>query len=197
LTKVNPKSFAVTIIRVMEDLSDRELLECILLGNPNGLRELFRREVGYLHQLVRKILNAPDEIEQVLQEAYWTLWINPTRVKRVSAGSPTRELHRLVQQIAYRIRYNSRPKLVSLELLEIDPESISQENRITDRVDIDRLLGVLNVEEHELINLYGYNGMSVQEISVYMGIPLGTVKTRIRAAKKRIQNFAKRIGYEP
>lgn len=181
----------------MEDLSDLELLEHILLGNQSALRELFRREVGYLHQLVRRILNNPDDIEQVLQEAYWTLWINPSRVKRVSANRPTRELHRLVQQIAYRIHYANRPDIVPLESLETEPESLSQENRIADQIDIEMFLGVLNAQERELIMFYGYNGMTFQEIAIYTGTPLGTVKTRIRNAKKRIQAFAKRIGYRP
>ena len=51
---------------------------------------------------------------------------------------------------------------------------------------VHRALEELNEREREVISLAYWSGLSQSEVAEFLGIPLGTVKTRTRAALARL-----------
>jgi RNA polymerase sigma factor (sigma-70 family) len=177
----------------MEHLSDTALLEQILSRNEKALSELFRREAGYLQQLVRRILN-PELVEEAIREAFWLLWVDPTKIKRLSGDKPTRDVYRLVQQTAHRLRFATRAIEIPLDEVRDFPTMNTFEDRVIDRMDIALLFQTLTAGERELLEMHGYMGMTLQEIAQYQGMPLGSVGSKIKAAKARVLAQAKKLG---
>ncbi len=54
------------------------------------------------------------------------------------------------------------------------------------REHLNRVLATLPTAQREVIELAFYKGMSQREIAAQTGIPLGTIKTRIELAMKKI-----------
>ena len=64
----------------------------------------------------------------------------------------------------------------------------SDEERLRlDNLGMDTVLGRLKPEHRELIELAYYQGFSQQEIAERTGLPLGTVKSRTRAALQQLK----------
>jgi RNA polymerase sigma-70 factor, ECF subfamily len=61
-----------------------------------------------------------------------------------------------------------------------------------DRIMVERAVGVLEPEQRRLIELAFFQGYSHQEVTDLTGVPLGTVKTRIRSALARMREHLER-----
>lgn len=179
----------------MEHLSDTALLELILSGNTDALVQVHRRKTGYLYQLVRRILD-PEQVEEAIREAFWILWIDPSRIKRGSGGKPTQEIFRLTLQTAHRLRFATRAIEVPLEYVQENLAVNTFEDRVIDGLDIDILFRVLTLEQRELLELHFYYGLTFRDISRYKGISLGRVHSKIMDAKALFLVHAKKLGYE-
>src|SRR5205823_896530 len=73
------------------------------------------------------------------------------------------------------------PELVSGEP---DPSQQAQDSEVSWRVH--RALEELQPREREVIELAYWSGMSQSEVAEYLGLPLGTVKTRTRSGLARL-----------
>ena len=62
-----------------EDASDAQLVTLIGRYNESALAEVYRRHGGAVFGLARKILNNPNEADDVTQEVFLRLWNNPDR----------------------------------------------------------------------------------------------------------------------
>src|SRR5688572_3345397 len=89
-----------------------------------------------------------------------------------------------------RNRVRGEDQWVQLSNIEIaaDPENL--ETEVEQRFQRDRLrtaLAALPAEHAQALSLAYFNGMSHQQIATYLGKPLGTIKTRIRLALKKLR----------
>ena len=80
--------------------------------------------------------------------------------------------------------------------LEGGPEEWTEAGQL--RRAVSRALGKLSPEQRQLISLAYYGGFSQSEIGEKLGLPLGTVKTRIRAGMSVLRaQLQDRSGEEP
>jgi RNA polymerase sigma-70 factor (ECF subfamily) len=61
----------------------------------------------------------------------------------------------------------------------------------TDNIGLRKILESLKEEHHSLIELAYFKGYTHEEIAKIEGLPLGTVKTRIRDALLQLRNYLK------
>ncbi|MDP2470006.1 MAG: sigma-70 family RNA polymerase sigma factor [Candidatus Palauibacterales bacterium] len=101
----------------------------------------------------------------------------------------------------------SRPAAVEFEALAERPSSTAlyeadPEGRIFDRIIDDQVIRAIDELPEEFrvtVVLSDLEGLSYQEVSDLMGVPVGTVKSRLFRARKRLQEklyeFAVEMGY--
>lgn len=53
--------------------------------------------------------------------------------------------------------------------------------------DLKRAFDTLPKEQHEVVQLAFYHGLSQSDISAHLGAPLGTIKTRMRLAMEKLR----------
>lgn len=158
---------------------DAALLERIVARDACSVSVLYDRHARLLFNLVLRILRNRADAEDVLQEVFVAVWTraesyNPT------LGPPAAWLVRIARNRAIdRFRSNAaRGRLAdaSQDLAASAPAPAAPE----DRHDVVRALGVLPPEQRELVEQAYFMGLTHSELAARFGLPLGTVKTRVR-----------------
>jgi RNA polymerase sigma-70 factor (ECF subfamily) len=162
---------------------DIRLLDRIAAGNADALGELYDRRSRLLHGLVRQMLRDRGDAEEVLQEVFVQVW-NRAENYDARLGSPIAWLVRIARNRAIdRLRANSvrmRSLDAPIQRPAATPEAhaaMTEEQRL-----LVRALDSLSPTDRQLLEHAYYLGFTQSELAERFSLPLGTVKTRIRAA---------------
>jgi len=162
---------------------DIAVIDRVVARDPSAVAELYDRHSRLLFGLVLRILKDRGEAEDVLQEVFLSVWTRAETYK-ASLGSPAGWLVRIARNRAIdRLRANST-RLRAIERFDgpAAPESpeVGAEQGQRQR-EVGRALAMLPPEQRTLIEDAYFLGLSHSELSARSGLPLGTVKTRVRA----------------
>jgi RNA polymerase sigma-70 factor (ECF subfamily) len=174
------------------DAADADLLRRMTGGERTALDSLFQRHGSRVHGLLLRMLGASGEAEEVLQDVFLQAWTR-AQAYRSEKGSPrtwlmvmarSRALDRIRATRAARRRDDAalaEQPLVEVPVVEEDLER--QELAGTMR----NLLGELPAEQREAIELAFYAGLTHTQVAERLGVPLGTIKSRILMGMKKLK----------
>jgi RNA polymerase sigma-70 factor (ECF subfamily) len=154
----------------------------------DGLRTLYRRYSGELYGFAFSALGDPGLAEEVVQDAFTSVWRNADRFDPERASFRT-WLYQLTRNriIDLRRRAAARPRLAGeddgRELAELD-ESLEQAAL---RWQVGAAVARLSPEHREVIRLAHFESLSLREIAELLGLPLGTVKSRCYYALRHLR----------
>lgn len=169
--------------------SDQELVAAVASGSEEALRTLFHRHGGALMALARRMLGSREEAEEVVVDTYLRLWRHAERFEPERAALRT-YLYAVTRNLCIsRLRARqARP-----QIQELDPESHAYATAFSHTVDqvagalARRALDALDEQDRELMLEAYYGGWSQSELAERHGMPLGTVKSRMRRALARMR----------
>lgn len=169
-------------------------------GDASALEELFERDGGQAFRLAYRVLRDGAAAEDAVQEAFAQLW---ERAPGLSAAGNIRSLlmtivhRRAIDQARSRQRH-VRPLVEADELLRIDEEATELLDRVVEQVSTAGLrqrlasaLEALPVEQRTVVELGPIGGLTLAEIAQREGVPLGTVKSRLRLAMGKLSGELK------
>jgi RNA polymerase sigma-70 factor (ECF subfamily) len=174
------------------DHADVDLIRRMTGGESSALATLFDRHASRVLGLLHRMLGGGGEAEEVLQDVFFQAW---SRAESFSAdkGSPrswlmvmarSRALDRLRASRAARRRDDQAlQEQPMVEAPQAEAEMARQELGTQMR----QLLGQLPVEQREAIELAFFNGLSHSQVAARLGVPLGTVKSRILMGMKKLK----------
>jgi RNA polymerase sigma factor (sigma-70 family) len=178
----------------MWSLSDETLLAGLGSGDSDAAASFIRRFQGRVYGLAITIVGDAMAAEEVAQETFTRAWqhaeaYDPRRA-RVSTWLLSIARNIAIDQIRMRRYEPVDPEtFFSLELASNDP---SPDERAVASDDADRLrdaLRVLPADQRRALVLAAFYGRTGREISEMEGVPLGTVKTRIRTAMLKLRSI--------
>jgi RNA polymerase sigma-70 factor (ECF subfamily) len=154
----------------LTDPTDLGLLQRIVARDTAALADLYDRHSRLLFGLILRILRDRAEAEEVLQEVFVRVW---TRAELYDPrlGGPTSWLVRLARNRAID-RLRARRSAPTPEAVALQAES---------RAAAADALARLPAEQGRLIEAAFFEGYTHSELAILFRLPLGTVKTRIRA----------------
>ncbi|MGA7992487.1 MAG: sigma-70 family RNA polymerase sigma factor [Thermoanaerobaculia bacterium] len=168
---------------------DLELVERIKRGDSSALDALYERYSSPVYSLVWKILQNPEEAEDVALDVFWQIWRQADRYDP-SRGAPpawifTVARSRAIDRLRARHRREDRTisfddPAVNLDPLdeEAAPDVVASFRQTRDTVRA--AITTLSAVQREAIELAFFKGLTHVEIAQQLGQPLGTIKTRIR-----------------
>lgn len=176
---------------------ERVLLRRIAEGDEAALGTLYDRCSPLVHSLVLQLLGDPDDAEEVVEETFWQVWRQSARYE-IARGSVTtwlvmiarsRALDRLRARKGIREEYRAEtPEPTTPPEEGMGPVSpLESAERVERGAIVRNALGLLPVEQRNTLELAFYQGLSQSEIAARTGEPLGTVKTRVRLAMKKLK----------
>ncbi len=163
-------------------LTDEDLIAQMAQGEQDALRELHERYAPYLYGLGRRMLRDPGGTENCVQDAFLNAWKAAVRFDRRRASAKTWLVTIAHRRFLQELR--DRPE-TAFAIEEWDAPTRSPDR--ADTVMAERAMGVLSDGERQLVDLAYYRGHSHSELAELTGLPLGTVKTRLRAALGRMK----------
>jgi RNA polymerase sigma-70 factor (ECF subfamily) len=164
----------------------RELVERAQKGDAEAFSALIRPTADRLYAIAYRILRDPDRAEDATQRALIATWEHLRDLRdpdRFDAWTC-----RLVVREAYReARRESRwrPNLARVaeqRSLAADPQSA-----IADKDELERGFRQLSAEQRAVLVLHHYMGLPIAEIADVLGIPAGTVGSRLHYAMGRLR----------
>jgi RNA polymerase sigma-70 factor, ECF subfamily len=154
----------------------------------DGLRTLYRRYSGELYGFALGALGDPGLAEEVVQDAFTSVWRNAERFDPERASFRT-WLYALTRNriVDLRRRAAARPRTADAgegeELAELD-ESLELAAL---RWQVGAALRRLSPEHREVIRLAHFESLSLREVANALGLPLGTVKSRCYYALRHMR----------
>jgi RNA polymerase sigma-70 factor (ECF subfamily) len=178
-----------------EGLEDGQLLEYIADKDRAALEALYTRYSGPVYSLAMHLLRDPGASEEVTQDTFFNVWRRGGSYKS-NRGSVTAWLfsiahHRTIDELRKRRRDQTRVQHgVDMSQRPTEARSDDPSEYTTAQFEASRLkeaLTVLRPEQREVVMLAYFGGFTHSEIARKLDQPLGTVKTRMRLAIKKLR----------
>lgn len=183
----------------------RRMADCIAAiaasRDRAAFEELFRYFAPRVEAYLRRLGAAQPAAEELMQEAMVTVWRKAGQFDPQKASAST-WLFTIVRNLridAY--RRDRRPELDPDDPAlapDPDPQADAVLFGQQSSVRLHEALKLLNDNERMILNLAYFDDRSHSEIAAELGIPLGTVKSRIRLAFAKLRNaLGDSLGGEP
>jgi len=140
---------------------------------------------------VRNVVRDPGLTEEVTQEVFVEVWRAASRFD-ASKGSPmawvaTIAHRRAVDRVRSEQRSADRDRRAASPMIAYDDVAETVEDNL-DRERVRRCLGTLTDLQREAVTLAYYSGYTYREVAGLLGVPAGTVSTRMRDGLIRLRD---------
>jgi RNA polymerase sigma factor (sigma-70 family) len=183
-------------------LRDDQLVELVAQRDADALEALYERYGRPAYSLARRILTEETLAQDVVQEVFLSLWRDAHRFDAGRGTVATYLLsmthHRAVDVVRREEKLRRwRTSDEGLEL-EADPKvGVEAEVEASERrAEVRAALGELPVDQREALLLAYFGGYTQREVAALVGVPLGTVKTRMAAGMRKMKASLRDAGRE-
>jgi RNA polymerase sigma-70 factor, ECF subfamily len=186
--------------RALAPLSDEALLA--IIATPDGslaLAELYDRYGKIAYGLAYRVLRDSALAEDAVQEAFITVW-RTAGTYIAERGKPRTWLLTLVHRRAVDLVRREQRHRVPVAADEPAPATPAAEEEATlrdRRRAVQAALTQLPADQREALELAYYGGLTQTELAEQLGVPLGTVKSRMFAGLRRLGDLLQEAGLEP
>ena len=182
--------------------TDEQLMQRIQQGDEDALAALHRRHEGLLRSIISRIIYDSHDVDELVQECLLEVWRHADSYE-VGKGRALgwivtlvrrRSIDRIRRKTAYgRAQERFREEVAS----DCNATYASADEAVSDndRAEaIARLLAKLPEAQQEAVQFAFYRGMTQRQIAAHTGIPLGTIKTRIELAMRKLRSSVLAFG---
>jgi len=173
-----------------ESHSDASLLARVGERDEAALRELFDRHSSWLLLRLQRRCPAAEFAAEALQETFMAVWRKPGAFR--GEGEVSAWLWGIaIRQLISQTRKRAAPAPMATEVLSaLSPTVRSAEDQLLLAVEhgsVGEAMRTLSPEMRQAIQATVIDGLSTREASQLLGIPQGTVKSRVRLAKVHLR----------
>jgi RNA polymerase sigma-70 factor (ECF subfamily) len=173
----------------LKTLPEQQLIDLLAARDVKGLEYLYDRYASALYGVILRIVGDQERSEELLQEVFLRIWERARHYDPAKGRLFTWMLNIARNQAIDKVRsreYKEHRQDDPIERAEhthvgngFNPETIGLRN----------LVDTLEQDYREIIDLLYYRGLTQAEAALKLNIPLGTVKTRSRAALLRLRTL--------
>lgn len=181
---------------IPDDVSDADLMQALAAGNSAAMEMLYERYSKPVYSFAYRMMSDRDHAEDLMQEVFLRAWRRSNRFSD-SRGTLISWLLSITHNMAIdEIRKKQRrpqkaesqePELLMGTLRDTDAPVESQAVATVNGQVIRNALNEIPENQRIVLELGYFSGMTQREISERLEVPLGTVKTRMRLALRKLQ----------
>ena len=175
---------------------DRELVEAAQAGDTEAVESLVRRYQVRMFNFARSLTASDSDAEDVAQEAFVRAFQSLSRGKFRGESSFKNWLYTITTNVARthfgkRVRqgpvWDSRVEEEGVAEHQLADHAESAEESVIRRDSLDRAMSTLSEDLRTALVLHDVEGLEYREIAEVLGVPIGTVMSRIFRARKRLR----------
>ncbi|MFJ8040203.1 RNA polymerase sigma factor [Kitasatospora sp. NPDC096147] len=177
---------------------DNRSHERIRAGDPEAFRELFREHASLVHRHAVRVSGDRDLAEEVVSLTFLEAWRLRERLLDHSAG-PRPWLMGIAVNVLRNTRRAARRHQAALGRLPVRDTVPDFSDELVGRLaDADQLaaaqraLKQLRRTEREVFTLCVWSGLGYAEAATALGVPVGTVRSRLSRARTRLRALAEK-----
>jgi RNA polymerase sigma-70 factor (ECF subfamily) len=151
-------------------------------GDRSAVALLYQRHQAPLFGLARSLLRSATEAEDLLHDVFLEAWRRSADYSAERGSVRAWLILRTRSRALDRLKSAARPRGVALELpTDTAPADAVDQQRLRE------LLAQMPEAQQQVVLLGYFEGLSSAEIGERLGIPIGTVKSRTRAALESLR----------
>ena len=186
--------------RELAHLSDEALVALAARSEHPALAELYDRYGRSAYGLARRIVRDDTLAEDAVQEAFLALWRTASRFVPERGKASTWILTLVHRRAVDLVRREERRRAAPLEGTEEPDEralAADEEIELSDRRRlVQEALRQLPDEQREALELAYYGGLTQTELAERLGVPLGTIKSRMFTGLRRLRDLLAEAGLD-
>lgn len=167
--------------------SDDTLLSAVANQDMAAFKELHTRYFSKLMRFASRIVDNGETAEEVANDTLMTVWRTAERFE--GRSKPSTWMFGIAYRVALRARQKAIRRKEDVELDENLAAVGDAAEHVIQRTDLANALKRLSPEMRAVVELTYFNGYIYTEIAQILECPVGTVKTRMMAARKHLQKF--------
>jgi RNA polymerase sigma-70 factor, ECF subfamily len=174
--------------------SDAAILRQIVGRDPHGVELLYERYSGIAFALAYRLLGERGAAEDVVQEAFLNVWRQGATYD-TRRGTVRTWLLTIIHHRAIDLMRSARSKSSADTVIDDAMPLPAKEDTWTEVVQgleherVQQAMATLPPEQRQVVDLAYYGGFTQTEIAQRVGIPLGTVKGRMRLALDKLRDL--------
>lgn len=164
-----------------------ELLYGAIKGEEEAFTSLMLSYEKDLYKIAKLRLNKNDDICDAMQNTLLLVYKNVKKIRNISFFK-TWVIKILINE-CNKI-YKKQKNVISFEDNEMEKYiSNANTNNLSEDLDFEILIKILNYDEKQIIQLYYGNDLAIKDISMILQMNENTIKTKMRRAKLKIKNY--------
>jgi RNA polymerase sigma-70 factor (ECF subfamily) len=178
----------------LQRLGDEDLMPLVARKDPAAFEVFYDRHGGAAYSLAHRIVGDPATAEDVAQEAFLSIWRSEAGYDRTRGSVRAWALGIVRNRAIDALRRESS----RAPRLDYDDDAVLERRPAPERTEAEAArretaaalrgaLGELPSEQSKVIELAYYGGFTHSEIAEMLGMPLGTVKGRMRLGLEKIR----------
>ena len=152
-----------------------------------ALKELYARFSKQIYSLARRMLRDETAAEDVTQDVFVKIWQKALDYAQAKGTVSTWVMTVAHHSAVDAIRRRNTHETVVLEEGELERYADEHSDDRLEQVTVSRALATLESGERSLIELAYFEGLSHSQLATRTGIPLGTIKSRLRLGLQKLK----------
>ena len=175
-------------------LADEDLISLVQSRDAQAFAALYDRHSRAAYSLAYRMMGERQAAEDLVQDAFLKVW-RASESYRVERGSVRTWLlsivhNRGIDQIRSMASRRRTQERVEVSAPRFQPsEAFAESWRNSQREQIREALKTLPPEQLKILELAYFSGYTHVEIAELLGLPLGTVKGRMRLGLKKVRDY--------
>lgn len=168
---------------------EKEIVGLLERGDKKAITILYENYADALYGVIKKIITDDDTAQDVLQESFVKIWRYSKKYDSSKAKLFT-WLYRIAYNTAIdKVRSQKNKGAKEVQLEDSNVYKISADELNQDVMDMQKHLSSLDEKYQIVINALFFEGMTQQEASEELDVPLGTIKSRLKIGLRELKKI--------